>query len=169
VTSYPTTGANALGGADYQRNFVLLQRLANPYVAFDPVTNPYITVDYMDYVRTYDAVNRASNTTTAPNRSADATGGNSSGGYDPFTYRVSAGKGQPYAGYAAATGTPPVLPAYTAPLTSAVIKQNANPAPTNAPQNTFGRHNGRNATVPVGATYAPAPPATGNPTTLTGD
>ncbi|MBN9119869.1 MAG: hypothetical protein J0I06_12030 [Planctomycetes bacterium] len=57
---------------EFRRHVVLLRRLANPYVVPDPaspaagvVNNPYVTVDVMDYVPSFDAVGTRTATTRA--------------------------------------------------------------------------------------------------------
>ena len=97
---------------DYRRHVVLLRRLANPYLAtgFNAVTNPYITVDAMDYVPAFDAVTRGG--TAISDRSPKAAAGITTAGFEPVentsggSRRFSVGKVQPYAGLATST---PVL------------------------------------------------------------
>jgi hypothetical protein len=190
------TGANPtaaqLGGANFQRSIVLLRRLANPYLPFnvpptDPQSvptvpfnpnapyNPYVTVDYMDYVRTFDAVNRAGGPTPITQSQRAKGTGNSQGGYDPMdagnVQRWSVGKIQPYAGFAQLPppgGGGVVGAASFTALTqslpySAVIKQNPRIPLPNQPLNTFGRHNGQDAafTLAAPSSYQTFPPFAG--------
>jgi hypothetical protein len=146
-------GAATLSTAEFKRHIVLLRRLANPYLPAGP-TNPYITVDYMDYVPAFDAVHRAAGDTN--DRGARAAG--NAGGYDPVAERFSVGKVQPLAGFANATlnNNAGNYNSYDF-ATSMVLRQTAAPAlpiaPTNPnePRNTLGRHNG-NAGLPAGTT-----------------
>ena len=137
--------------AEFKRHIVLLRRLANPYAGLG-ATNPYITVDAMDYVPSFDAVHRGK--MDATDRKDTGTNPN---GYDPVAARFAVGKVQPYAGHAFATVTPGPgkYNAYTFPA-SMVRNQTTTPMPPNtekAPLNTFGRHNGSTNAGPPGPTY----------------
>lgn len=150
---------NPFTTAEFKRHILLLRRLANPYLPFDAVNNPFISHDVIDCVPAFDAVHRG-----APN----ATNRNprdpmNMAGYDPVAERFSVGKVQPYAAHAAATiaDGAGVYNAYTfAHLTNAafhsmVLDQRALPAGANAeraPKNTFGRHNGIGG-APAGSTF----------------
>ena len=187
-------------------HLVLLRRLANPYLPpndpamspDDPLStqftynssqpaNPFITVDFMDFVPAWDAVHRGGiNPTTGK---ADTTDRNPKPttpgvGYDPWgaastgtlTQRAATGKVQPYAGFAnaptPAANNPFVLQGYPQ---SFAISQN--PSPTaNTPLHTFFRHNGINTTAPIATTIVagstgppavtPSLAATGTPDTI---
>ncbi|MDB5313842.1 MAG: hypothetical protein JWO38_8044 [Gemmataceae bacterium] len=139
----PPTRAS-LEDSTYKRNVVVLQRLANPYATFDPNLNPYITVDYMAEVPSFDSVNRAQGEMTPPMPPT----------YVPIASRFAVGKVQPYAGFAAqmtpnmdGTVTPKPFP------NAFVLAQKPNPALANNPQHTFGRHNG---TANADPTYSSA-------------
>jgi hypothetical protein len=157
------------------RHVVLLRRLANPYLPpNDPATpatyvntlppNPYITVDYMDWVPSHDAVGRFSNQQSRqPRTTTNRTG------YTLPEERFSVGRVQPYTAQADprdAQGGPPsdVLPPYSLAYsfpTSFVLRQLPNPAPrggTSDTNHTFGRHNGRDIAAPVNATFQAGPP-----------
>ncbi len=121
---------------------VLLQRLANPYLA-ESATNPYVTVDYMAGVEVFDAVRVGTNAgmtkgARAPVRDAGEN--------------YSMGRAQPYAGFqsqAAMTAPVTVLTTMSAgmpPLGQTLtVLQNPQPPPaTTTPHNTFFRHNSTN-------------------------
>lgn len=168
-----------LGGPNYKRHVIVLQRLANPYLT-PSATNPYITVDYMDYVPSFDAVLRTpANTMTArsPKGGTPPTGA----GYDPAGYRFSIGKVQPYAGSAYAT---PVGAMNTNTLQrsaynfnnaagtprSYVLAQNPTgftQATSTVPATSFGRHNGRSLTGGLYTTVGAGLPNTTTETLMT--
>ncbi len=138
----PATVANA-NRVDYKRHVILLRRLANPYVApNDPADatynntippNPFITVDYMDWVPAFDAIHRVANQPAS-------RGSGGANGYTPIANRYAIGKAQPYAGLSVGTiAAMTVDPTYTFP-NSMVLGQIAVAA--GQPKNTFGRHNG---------------------------
>jgi hypothetical protein len=167
------TNNGTFDSAEFKRHVVLLQRLANPYLAAG-ATNPYITVDLMDYVPAFDGVARGPKDVTSRNPYAAAN----TGGYDPLTSRFSVGKVQPYAGHSAAAVVPdPAAPTqptagnpntYAAMQASMVVPQKPTAAAAMSPQHTFGQHNGTSATMPpnpsfvagTAATAAPASPGT---------
>jgi hypothetical protein len=149
--------------AEFRRHVVLLRRLANPYLApNDPSIggfnaalppNPFITVDYMDYVPAFDSVYRGKDDRGLGRDPRPATNG-----FDPLGERFSVGKVEPYASLSLANlGAAPAYPTYTFP-TSMVLSQAPVPAVANSPKHTFGRHNGTTATGPAAATFTP--PAT---------
>ena len=142
-----------LTGDKYKRHVVMLQRRANPYLTppamgTDP-TNPFVTVDYMDYVPSFDAMKRAAGQDGMTNRPPKPASMN---GYDPDEERFSVGKVQPYAGYAFATYPAGGMGAavypnysYTGSPRSFVLKQQPSEydvATQNNSRHTFGRHNG---------------------------
>jgi hypothetical protein len=160
----------------FRRHVVLLRRLANPYLDFNAATNPYITVDFMDWVPAYDAVVRGggmgdtNNRTPKGNNMITAAGFEQVDGASGGIRRASVGKVQPYAGFAAGATPVDVTEVTTFPV-SMVVKQNpANPPAAGEPLHTFFRMNGRNAAPPGSQTYNPGPPATltvgGNTETL---
>ncbi len=132
--------------SEFRRHVVLLRRLANPYVAEDAATNPYVTVDVMDWVPANDAL-------------FTGNGGGMGGGGRPIAQREALGRVQPYAGHAF-PDDPDVagILKYTFP-TSATLAQSPMTAGTNEPKHTFGRHNGRDVTAPTAETFTPATPA----------
>jgi hypothetical protein len=164
-------GAVAPGSTEYRRHVVLLRRRANPYV-IDPATptvpvttaNPVITGDMMDYVPSFDGLNR------------DVGQGNSRGprtpavqtGYDPTTERFSVGKVQPFAGHALSTpaNAMPGTPNYNtyAFPGSMVLAQTTVPAANtfSAPKSTFGRHNGTGNAAPANTFNAGTPATLGD-------
>ena len=120
-----------LADPQFKRNVVLLRRLANPYVGGGAGTgNPYVTVDVMDWVPSFDAVSRAAGQmTTRTSRAAKAAGNGTE--YDPITERFSLGKVQPYAGRSVGN-LPPAgqfYNTYQFPV-SMVLPQNPSPAAT---------------------------------------
>jgi hypothetical protein len=171
LLTVPTSGGGigGLGGQDFSQHVVLLRRLANPYMlpndpnndptlanfnpnlpAFNPLlpANPYITVDYMDYVPAFDAVNRSTTDTTtarSPKAGNPPSGANS---YDPIGYRFSVGKVQPFASIAFAsnpTANSTLPRSNYSYLTTCVLPQNPTgfaPATSTIPAFTFGQHNG---------------------------
>ncbi|MFO0799020.1 MAG: hypothetical protein U0804_16250 [Gemmataceae bacterium] len=128
---------------EYRRHVVLLRRLANPYLPENTATNPYITVDSMDWV--------------PANNAAFSGNGNGAGmGGVPITDRVALGRVQPYAAHAYPDDiTAAALPTYSFPASMSLYQ-----APTTAamtePKHTLGRHNGTSATAPAATTYTPA-------------
>lgn len=106
--------AQTLSSPEFRRHIILLRRLANPYAAASN-TNPYVTVDLMDYVPSFDAVYVAADTapSTARVSRPSANPKNDGSEYDPIAYsatgpasRFSVGKVQPYAGHAYAYVNP---------------------------------------------------------------
>ncbi|HYH65501.1 MAG TPA: hypothetical protein VD866_12465 [Urbifossiella sp.] len=131
--------------SEYRRHVVLLRRLANPYLAEDAATNPYVTVDVMDWVPSNDAVFTGNGSGTAGGR--------------PIAQREALGRVQPYSGHSYPDNpTADSLPTYSFP-TSATLLQSPTTAGTNEPKHTLGRHNGRDAAAPTAATVTPAAPA----------
>lgn len=162
--SKPSAGSldgNAGNPLDALRhNVVLLRRLANPYLPFNPQTNPFVTADVMDWVPVFDAVTRGGGTGDNVNRTPKGSPGGT--GYDPADAtgpppsfrRFSVGKVQPYAGYAQATVPPGRLPEYTFGQSFVLPQAPTAPGvpPAGQPDHTFGRHNGQ--------TNGPSPTAT---------
>lgn len=184
LTDLPTNAdlGNAAGDLKGLRHHVvLLRRLANPYLPpndpavttgpfpYDPAkpVNLYITVDYMDFVKSHDALIAAKNGTTPRNPRPAPNG------YDPFTERHAAGRVQPYAGHVGVGnldanrdvpfGTAPqLLPAFPETF---VLPQNNSTVFTTAPKHTMFRHNWMSDTAaPTATTIVPGAP--GNPPTL---
>ncbi len=159
-----------------EQHVVVLRRLANPYLPpNDPSlgainsalpVNPFISVDYMDNVRAFDAVIRGGGKHDTSNRTPKSQAPKTvpNPGYDPLTQNQNApprsamGRVQPYAGLTDVTTlpksgqTPPIEATY--PQTFA-ITQNPRTPVANEPLHTFFRHNGRNA----GDAAQPAPAA----------
>ena len=150
ATNFPQR--TALQDATYKRHLVALQRLANPYLpandptdaSFNPALppNPYLTVDYMDHVPTFDAVNRAATEGASPPSPKK---------YVDEQQRFAVGKVQPYAGLAGqnnpqANGT--VLPAT---FPNAFVLAQGSVGTGTTVQQSFGRHNGLTATGPANA------------------
>ena len=80
-----------------KRHIVLLRRLANPYLPLTvpgtpDVTNPYITVDYVDHVRANDALYRFDLSNPMDDPTRQARGQNPTGGFDAENQRYSLGK-----------------------------------------------------------------------------
>ncbi len=165
----PMAGGMMMPAVDYafvsgmalERHMVVLQRLANPYLpandpsgtTFNPAmpVNPYLTVDYMDRVNTFDAVTRLNGEMT-PRMERSAMVAN---GYDPVAERFAIGKVQPYAGHANATAqAAPAPPTFNFP-SSCVLNQRSTDR-GGEPLNTFGRHNGLTIGGPGGAATPPA-------------
>jgi hypothetical protein len=144
---------NAGVAADLKQHVVLLQRLANPYMPGPTPTNPYITVDYMDYVAAADRVGRASGSKTTRNTYATAP--------------CSIGKVQPYSswvptGLATQDGTSGTYN-FTFPASLVLPQTNA----TTPVLNTFGQ---ANTSTPNGAqTYVAGSGKLVNQTTSTPD
>jgi hypothetical protein len=148
---------------------VLLQRLANPYLPPGP-DNPYITVDFMDYVPTFDAIQRASgaNTDRNPKR---WDGMAVQPGYDPvdlpaagdpIVRRHAIGKAQPYAGRNPEPPAPnTAYPQYSFPQ-SLVLRQdpldNAG-NPVAGVRHTFLRRNSRDPALNSPPSIPDPPPA----------
>ena len=165
------TSANLENVANMQemrRHAILLRRLANPYLQHDPNTNPYVTVDIMDHVPTFDAVARGMGETM--NRSPKTAAAVTTQGFEPVEFtsggnrRFSVGKVQPYVGYsniqAAANGAGELREVDSFP-NSFVVRQNPS-VPVNAePLHSFFRNNGRAAIGPTGPlpTYTAGPPS----------
>jgi hypothetical protein len=158
-TALPAPGAT--NRVDYKRHVILLRRLANPYAPPNDPSEPgynamlpanhWLTVDYKDWVPSFDAIHRAVG-------QGNSRGSGGANGYTPLANRHAIGKVQPYAGLSVgAIVAPAVDPTYTFP-TSMVLAQTT--APAGEPRNTFGRHNGTTAAGPAGATFNAGPPAT---------
>lgn len=85
--------------ASLGRHLVLLRRLANPYITGPTDTNPYITVDVMDHVRTADRRECDQNMKRMAQTAMNPMG------YEPYAageealWPASVGKMQPYASY----------------------------------------------------------------------
>jgi hypothetical protein len=150
----PIQNDGTFANTEFKRNVVLLRRLANPYLPVtasgDNTTNPYITVDMMDYVPSFDAV--AFGSGDVAQRPQFAMGNT---GYDPTASRFSVGKIQPFAGHAFATvnNGPGQYNTYAFPG-SMVLNQNPAQPPANQPLNTFGQHNAKGGAQPAGSTFA---------------
>jgi hypothetical protein len=151
----PLQDAGVFTGTEFKRNVVLLRRLANPYVAEGP-NNPFVTVDMMDMVPSFDAVNRlrAQGVNRNPRAMANMNG------YDPVGDRFSVGKVQPFAGFASATvangnATFNQYGAFPRSMLQAQTTANGN-----QPKHTFGRHNGTGNAAPAGSTLAAGPTLT---------
>jgi hypothetical protein len=99
----PNQGANGLAN-QLQSHVIILQRLANPYMAYSATTNPYITVDTMDSVPTADRILRANN--QVGNRQPYS--GGQPHGYNPNP--ASLGKVQPYTAWTTPNLNPPAPP-----------------------------------------------------------
>jgi hypothetical protein len=186
----PDTGSNQLDptfAAEMNQHIVALRRLANPYQLLS-ASNPYITIDFVDYVQAHDVIYLPQNRRRNNMRPAKQWLNNAiSLGYDPITppgpgdpirRRASLGKVQPYAGYAFAQNPPnDALQGQTVldfgfPASMAL---RADPAGWNGGvKHTFGRHNGVTQAAPTIQTFIPGPPAritvdgtvNGNPETL---
>lgn len=117
------TGAASVVG----RHVLLLRRLANPYLPGPTQTNPYITVDVLDHVRSADRVILANGQNLNNVRPARAALGGA--GYEPKTPDAllpqSVGKVQPLAAYSdPAQATSTTATATTAyPATTMVVQQ----------------------------------------------
>lgn len=171
----PLTADSAdLSKAEYKRHVVLLQRLTNPYQDYNDQTNPYVTVDWMDYVPSFDAVHRVKGEKDDRNEwSATNTKG-----FDPVASRYSVGKVQPLAGRCLPVTDPVDGSAanrnyntyeFNSPdvSRSSMVLAQVTEAPAsntaNEPKHTFGRHNGKGTTQP--AATVPSPPSN-TPVTL---
>lgn len=143
-----------INNSEFKRHVVLLRRPANPYIAATPTgTNPYVTTDMMDYVPSWDAINRltADGTDRGPRPAAN--------GFDPIAERFAVGKVQPYAAHsfaAAPAGVPTSANPYTYTFpNSMVLRQAPNPAVAGEPQHSFGQHNGVTTLAPDSGTFVP--------------
>ncbi len=176
AASTPATGTGGMGytfdlpmanttfsDQEFKRHIVLLRRAANPYLTpNDPIIgatagtlNPYVTVDVMDYVPSFDGVNRGKD--DGMSRQVRPTG---TAGYDPVGERFSIGKVQPLAGYSAAEQ----YMSGEAKYNSYLFQNSANPTRSsmvlkqvgtaNQVQHTFGRHNGSTTTQPTATTIS---------------
>jgi hypothetical protein len=134
------TGAASVVG----RHVLLLRRLANPYLPGPTQTNPYITVDVLDHVRSADRAILANGQNLMNVRMARASAGGA--GYEPKTPDTllphSVGKVQPLAGYSDPTQADSTAATATSahPATTMVVQQN--PAtPADGVKHTLGREN----------------------------
>lgn len=171
ISATATTGSNAMGyalplptagalesfaadGSKLGRQTIVLRRLANPYLP-EGVTNPYVTVDVMDFVPAHDAVHRGSGDTNDRAGQAMTPGA----GYVPLNNRFSVGKVQPYAGFSASGVAPGAQPKPDDFPKSFVVPQ-VDGSVTALPKNSFFRHNGKSSTAPAGpnSTVTPAVP-----------
>ncbi|MBN9520629.1 hypothetical protein J0H58_19270 [bacterium] len=133
-----------------RRHVVLLRRLANPYEAESP-TNPYVTVDTMDYVPANDGVYSSSLTMPV--------------GGVTMANRFSVGRVQPFAGQSKQdTPMAPAVAAFTFPNSFLLAQTTAGTA--NQPKHTFGRHNGNAATDPTATAFTDGSPASMTPASL---
>ena len=103
------------------RPTVVLQRLANPYIPFNSVTNPYVTIDFVENITLNDAVS------DPKYKDTDAK---------PLPNRVSVGKIDPFDSISNAIDN------HLRPADQLMPKN------THQPQHTFFRHNSANATTP---------------------
>ncbi|MDW8242550.1 MAG: hypothetical protein RMJ88_05000 [Thermogemmata sp.] len=158
---------NALSNV-LENHVVLLRRLANPYQPPGP-NNPYITVDFMDHVPSFDAIQREAGAIIQDRQPKQWNGMAVQPGYDPIDVpaagdpivrRHALGKVQPLAGQCNPQPPAPntAYPIYAFPV-SLVVRQDLNPNnPQPGVRHTFLRRNSRvpglNAT-----TYNPGPPA----------
>ncbi len=142
-------GAGVVTNPEFKRNIVLLRRLANPHLPAGP-TNPYVTVDMMDYVPSFDSIHRL--TGGGLNRSARGMMNANPAGYDPSGARFAVGKVQPFAGRSVATvpvgaGNHNVYNNNNArtvasTLETSMVRDQTTANGNNQPRHTFGRHNG---------------------------
>jgi|GEM_PF-1808550 len=185
--------AQTLSSPEFRRHIILLRRQANPYLGVVNATNPFITVDMMDYVPSFDAVYVASGQANPRVSRPMANPANDGTEYDPITQRFSVGKVQPYAGHAFAVvnqnsgqqaygqynqysfaGNAAANP-YTpgSMVLNQVLATNNNTTVVNGnntpgqpgPMNTFGMHNSATGNMPTAQTYK-APAAAGQSPTL---
>jgi hypothetical protein len=157
-----------LGNREALRHVVLLRRLANPHLppndpagAFNPAlpANVYVTVDYLDWVPSLDAVTW----TKGSGKPRGKGKGLNTKGYDPIEERFAVGKVQPYtsSAFSPKNANPDDYPTFTYPA-SYVLAQNpgGGTKPRTEPRHTFGRHNG---TAAAGAAYTAANCLPANP------
>lgn len=171
------------------RHMVVLRRLANPYLmANDPDSNnnpggagfnaalppnPYITVDSMDYVPTFDAIWKAIDTAGDDTTGRKPKDGNPmmpvTKGYDPLDapasgstdyQRAAVGRAEPCAAFVAEGSVPMKTDSYPTKFLIYQAYQTATNNTTNV-RNTFGRHNG-----PIDLATAPTTPTTTTPGTF---
>jgi hypothetical protein len=184
-TALPQDGAKGVE-PDLQNHVVLLQRLANPYLPPSPA-NPFITVDYMDYIPAADRVQRAFNERRdrQPVGQGQQGGGKQEPGYNPSP--ASLGRVQPYANWTSIIANPPMPPYTPVPPSTAggtysfnfpsslVVPQQPIPPTSTAPtgsssvSHSFGMFNYTNtAAAPNPSTYLPSPMNKGK-ASLSGD
>lgn len=139
---------------------VLLRRLACPYLAHDPITNPYITVDFQARIPVNDAVRIGQDPPGPPD-------GTRVGGVPPKTGRVAIGRAQPFTAY----GNPTA--GATFPGSLVFRQQNLDSDAGNAPsdqQHTLFRHNSARpqskSGLALGTTTPPTLPSVRSSTTL---
>lgn len=178
--SYPlplkTAYANNTLEPTLGNHVVTLRRLANPYLPEDKVTNPYISVDVLTYVRTADRIKLADGMTPKAPRQAKPTDAN---GYESETSPAagtqdlrpqSFGKVQPYTAWSGLNAwTPAAQPTFP---NSLVLFQNPDANGTGSGggtdnvRHTFGRANYRLAALPTNPTYTGAPGLAGGETLM---
>ncbi len=101
---------------------IVLQRLANPYLPWNDVTNPYVTIDFLDNIHLNNAV---------------IQGNNQDQGYKKPSERWAYGKLDPFVSASNITGA-----------SFSLVPENRLQKPyTNQPQHTFFRHNGTQANM----------------------
>jgi hypothetical protein len=178
--AYPwVVAANGVVPANGFYHTIVLQRLACPYLPFNntpsvngapnPLYNPYITVDYLDAVPTYDG------------RTMVAGAANPAVVKD-YTQRYAWGRKQPYAAFNDTPTYNPTWPTATPPTPYAPVMTDTqvlpqNPDSANAPPNitpypgeprhTFFRANGVGNTAPANPSPYPANTTGFNGETLT--
>jgi hypothetical protein len=148
-TAPPTPGQTQLQSFTF-----MLRRLACPALPFNSTPgsgyNPYVTVDYIENVPTYDGV------------AIDNTGAHA---FTPWPSRFAWGKKEPYAAWSALS----LITQQPTPDTTRLrlVPQQPTPALTNQPQHTFFGHNYETYRAPVvpGPNTSPAP--TNSSATLT--
>ncbi len=137
--SDPKTSLTGTAKPDTAPLTIVLQRLANPYIPYNAVTNPFVTIDFLENIHLY--LNNADLKTANTDNYTDPN-------YQQPVNRYSVGKQDPFDSLSSTSGTNNHLWTWNPQLQR---NSKLTPPNNNQPQHTFFRHNGavRNINAPI--------------------